>query len=327
MNNNEQNKFERLASLFHQEKTVDKDTQITRETSGVVEDTDFFAVKRIFDAKDLVGQASKVTPPEEAWNIVKSRIKRKHHFSNTGLWRFAAAVIGIILTIGWFAGHDIRSYFLDSEKFIAIVSPNGEVKNLTLADGTDVWLNSGSVLKYSNRFGKANRHVIVEGEALFEVAKDSNNPFTVSLGNSKVIVLGTKFNVKAYLTDDICEVVLVEGSIEYVNSQKNIFIEPGERIREVGGSKNLVVDKVDTEKYILWTNRTANFDSKTLLDLVSVLEQWYGIEFEFANEDAKSYTFTGRINQEHTLDYTLKIIEMTNKVKFVKKGGKILITN
>ncbi|MDO9592502.1 MAG: FecR family protein, partial [Erysipelotrichaceae bacterium] len=220
-----------------------------------------------------------------------------------------------------------RQYFSDPEQFTSIVAPLGDIKNLTLTDGTEVWLNSGSILKFSNLFGKTNRHVIVEGEALFKVFKDDKNAFIVSLGNSRVIVHGTTFNVKAYSTDDKYEVILIEGSVEYVNSKKNIFIEPGERLTETTTSGDLLVDHVDTEKCISWISEKAYFDSKTLLELVTLLETWYNVDFEFANDTTKSYKFTGMITREQTLEYTLKMIEMTNKVKFVKKGGKMLITN
>ena len=327
MNNNDQNKFERLASLFHQEMMDDKDTQNTREGSGISEDADFLAVKKIYEAKDLVSMASEITPPVEAWKKVQFRISRKRLFKKIAYWQYAAAVVAVVLTIGLFAGKNIRSYFSDPEQFTSIIAPLGEVKNLTLADGTDVWLNSGSILKISSRFDKTNRHIVVDGEVLLKVMKDSKNPFIVSLGNSKVIVHGTTFNVKAYSTEDKYEVVLIEGSVEYVNPQKNIFIETGDRISEIRASGDLVVDQVDTEKYTSWTSGKAYFEKQTLLDLVTVLEKWYDVEFEFTKDDAKSYTFTGVINREQTLDYTLHIIEMTNKVKFVKKGGKMLITN
>jgi len=327
MNNNDQNKFERLASLFHQEKMDDKGMQNTCDESGIAKDADFFAVKKIYEAKDLVFLASQIRRPEEAWKKVYSRIRRRHPLRNISYWQYAAAVLAIILTIGVFADKNVRQYFLDPEQFTSIIAPLGDVKNLTLTDGTDVLLNSGSVLRYSNRFGKANRHVIIEGEALFKVIKDDKNAFTVDLGKSKVIVHGTTFNVKNYSSVDICEVVLVEGSVEYLNSQKNIFIVPGERISESKTSGELVVDKVDTEKYTSWTSGKAYFDNQSLLELVMLLEKWYHVDFEFANDTTKSYKFTGMINREQTLDYTLKMIEMTNKVKFVKKGGKMLITN
>lgn len=301
--------------------------QNTREESGITEDADFFAVKKIYEVKELVGQASNVLSPEEAWNKVYARINRKHHFSITGYWRYAAAVIGIIMTIGWFAGQNIHSYFSDPEQFTSISAPLDKIKNVILPDGTDVWLNYGSTLKYSNRFGKTNRYIIVDGEVFLKVVKDSRNPFTVSVGNSKVIVHGTTFNVKNYSSGNTCEVVLVEGSVAYVNSQKNIFIVPGERISEDKTSGDLVVDQVDAEKYTSWTSGKVYFDNQPLHDLVTLLEQWYAVDFEFANDKAKTYTFTGMINREQSLDYTLQIIEMTNKVKFIKKGGKMLITN
>lgn len=327
LNNNEQNKFERLASLFHREKSDGQNTQCSQEESRISEDADLWVVKKIFDFKDLVYLAGKISPAGEAWNKVHSRIKRKHRQRNIGYWQYAAAVITIILTVGLFAGRNIRQYFSDPERYISIVSPLGEIKNLTLSDGTEVWLNSSSTLKYSNLFGKTNRLVIIEGEALFKVFKDSKNPFTVSLGNSKVIVHGTTFNVKDYSSDDKCEVVLIEGIVEYVNSLKSIFLKPGERISEIKASKYLVKDHVNTEIYTSWICGKVYFDNQSLLDLVTLLEKWYNVNFEFANTDARFFKFTGVINREQTLEYTLKIIETTNKVKFVKKGGKMLITN
>lgn len=327
MNKSEQNKFEQLASLFHHELSDGINAENCQQEIGNIEDKDFLAVKRIFDAKDLVDQASKVSSPEVAWYNVHSRISRRHPLRNIVYWKYAAAVLAVALTIGLFTGKNIRSCFSDPEQFISIVSPSGKIKNLTLADGTEVWLNSGSTLKISNRFDKTNRHIMVDGEAFLKVVKDGKNPFAVTLGNSKVIVHGTTFNVKAYSTDDKYELVLVEGSVEYVNSQKNIFIKPGERITETKASGDLLVDHVDIEKCISWISEKAYFDSKTLLELVTLLEKWYNVDFEFANDTTKSYKFTGVINREQTLDYTLKMIEMTNKVKFLKKGGKMLITN
>jgi len=327
MNKIEQNKFERLATLFHHEKMDGKDMHNTLDESGLSEDADFSAVKKIFDAKDLVAQAGKVSPPAEAWVRLHNRISRKRLLNKIFYWPYAAAVIAAILMGGVLFRTDIRAYFSEPEQFISELVPIGEIRNLTLIDGTEVWLNSGSRLTYSTRFDKSHRQVEVDGEAYFKVVKDDQNLFTVLVGNSKVIVHGTAFNVKSYKSEKKCEVVLIEGSVEYVNSRKIIFIEPGERITETIASGDLVIDHVDTEKFIFWISGKAYFEKQTLVDLVSVLEKWYEVEFEFANDTAKSYKFTGMINREQTLDYTLKIIEMTNKVKFVKKGGKMLITN
>lgn len=327
MNNNEQNKFERLASLFHHEMCTDEGMQNNKQESEVTEDTDFLEVKKIFEAKDLVAQINKISPPEEAWKKVHSRINRKRLLKKIVYWQYAAAFVAIFLTVGLFWGKNLQEYFSEPEQFISEVSAIGEIRNLTLPDGSNVWLNSGSILKYSNRFDKTDRLLLVEGEALFKVVKEHDNPFTVTVGDSKIIVHGTVFNVNSYSSADKYEVVLVEGSVEYANSQKSIFIKPGERITEIKSSKNLVVDQVDPEKYISWISGKAYFDNKPLLDLVALLEKWYGVDFEFANVDAKSYAFTGMIDKKNSLDYVLQIIEMTNKVKFIKKGGKMLITN
>jgi transmembrane sensor len=327
MDRNEQNKIERLASLFHHDLSGDKHMPETRQESGVIEDADFNAVKKIFDVKDLVGEAATISHSDKAWQKVHSRIRRKRLYNNIVYWKYAAVLMVIFITAGLFFGKSLSNYFSEPEQFISIVAPNGKIKNLKLPDGTDVWINSGSLLKYSNPFDCANRHIILEGEAYFEVVKEGENPFTVSVGLSKVIVHGTKFDVKSYPSESKCEVILVEGSVEYVNPEKNVFIKPGERLTETRGSGQLEVDHVNTANYTSWKSGKVYFDHQSLIDLVSLLEKWYGVKFEFENNDIRLYTFTGVIIKSNSLDYTLQIIEMTNKVKFVKKGGTMLITN
>ena len=317
MNNNEQNKFERLASLFHHEKSDGKKTQNAQQESGITEDSDFSAVKKIYEAKDLVCQASKVTPPGKAWNKVHSRIRRRHPLRNIVYWQYAAAVIVVILTIGLFVGKNVRQYFSDPEQFISIVSPLGlgEIKNLTLTDGTDVWLNSGSILKFSNRFGKTNRHVIVDGEALFKVVKDNKNPFTVSLGNSKVIVHGTTFNVKGYSTDDKYEVVLIEGSVEYVNSLKNIFIEPGERITEIKASGYLVVDRVDPENYTSWKENKLRFYDTPFEEVLREIGRKYNVTFEIKNRDLLNLKYTATFIDE-SIEEVMQMLKTVSPITY-----------
>ncbi len=333
METNDQNKFEQFASLFHHEIGDDSDIPHMKQESGVVEDDDFKAVKKIHDVKDLVGLASSISHPDTAWRKVHSRIRRKRIFSRKRLfrkivyWQYAAALLVIFLTAGLFFGKNLTNYFSEPEQFISIITPTGKIKNLKLPDGTDVWLNSGSILKYSNRFDKTNRMVNIEGEGYFEVVKDEKNPFTVSMGRSAVIVHGTSFNVKGCQSEGKYEVILVEGSVEYVNSEKSVFIIPGERLTESTVLGRLEIDHVNTANYTSWKSGKVYFDKQSLNDLVTLLEEWYGIKFEFANNDIRLYTFTGVIIKNNSLDYTLQIIEMTNKVKFVKKGGTMLITN
>ena len=327
MDRNEQNKFERLAALFHHGMSEDNGMPGKQPEPRVIEDADFNAVKKIKDVKDLVGLAGEITHPDKAWKMVQTRIRRRSLFKRIAYWQYAAAVMVIFITSGLFFGKNIRSYMSEPEQFVSIVVPIGKIKNMKLPDGTDVWLNSGSQLRYSNRFSKTNRDIQLEGEAYFQVVKDDKNPFTVSVGLSKVIVHGTIFDVKSYSSERKCEVILVEGSVEYVNSERNVFINPGERLTETTISGRIEIDHVNTANYTSWKSGKVYFDNQSLIDLVTLLEKWYGVKFEFANKDIRLYTFTGVIIKNNSLDYTLQIIEMTNKVKFLKKGGTMLITN
>ena len=191
----------------------------TQKESEIIEDADFNAVKKIYDVKDLVGEAATISHSDKAWQKVHSRIRRKRLYNNIVYWKYAAIIMVIFITAGLFLGKTLSNYFSEPEQFISIVTPNGKIKNLKLPDGTEVWINSGSLLKYSNPFDRANRHIILEGEAYFEVCKDKSKPFIVNIKGLQIEVLGTSFNIKAYPDDKQSFTTLVEGKVKPVGNR------------------------------------------------------------------------------------------------------------
>jgi len=238
---------------------------------------------------------------------------------------YAAVFIGaVILSTAFHYFYLADKFSSGSEVFASVSSPRGQITSLTLFDGTTVWLNSGSTLKYSNQFGKGKREVSLEGEALFEVQKDLGHSFIVNMDGSKIKVHGTIFNAKNYHAEK--EVVLLEGKIEYANQGKNVFLKPNERITEDKNTGATTIDQVDASIYSSWIGGKIYFDNESLQDLSLRLERWYDMEFVFEKENIKSYKFTGVINKDKSLDYSLRIIQLTNKVKFRKERDKIIIT-
>ena len=170
MKNNDSHKFELIASVLH-----DEEIDTKHETIGT--DPDFTEAKKVYDLKAQVSQLRQLSPETEAWKKVQSQLSVKRAINWQRILSYAAVFFATALLSTVF-----NYYFLNknasagSEVFASINSPRGQITSLTLFDGTTVWLNSGSTLKYSNQFGISNRAVQLEGEALFEVKKDQNNP-------------------------------------------------------------------------------------------------------------------------------------------------------
>ncbi len=321
MKNNDQHKFELIASILHNEEIETE--QETPEIAG--EDQDFSEAGKVYSVKDQVAQLGKLRSEEEAWKQLRPKILTKRAIDWQKWMNYAAVFIGaVILSTAFHYIYLTDKFSSGSEVFASVSSPRGQITSLTLFDGTTVWLNSGSTLKYSNQFGKGKREVSLEGEALFEVQKDLGHSFIVNMDGSKIKVHGTIFNAKNYHTEK--EVVLLEGKIEYANQGKNVFLKPNERITEDKNTGATTIDQVDASIYSSWIGGKIYFDNESLQDLSLRLERWYDMEFVFEKENIKSYKFTGVINKDKSLDYALRIIQLTNKVKFRKERDKIIIT-
>lgn len=321
MKNNDQHKFELIASILHNEE-IETDQEIP-EIAG--EDQDFSEAGKVYLVKDQVAQLGKLRSEEVAWKQLRPKILTKRAIDWQKWMNYAAVFIGaVILSTAFHYLYLTDKFSSGSEVFASVSSPRGQITSLTLFDGTTVWLNSGSTLKYSNQFGKGKREVSLEGEALFEVQKDLGHSFIVNMDGSKIKVHGTIFNAKNYHAEK--EVVLLEGKIEYANQGKNVFLKPNERITEDKNTGATTIDQVDASIYSSWIGGKIYFDNESLQDLSLRLERWYDMEFVFEKENIKSYKFTGVINKDKSLDYSLRIIQLTNKVKFRKERDKIIIT-
>lgn len=321
MKNNDSHKFELIASILHNEE-VEHGKEMP-EIHG--DERDFEGAEKIYKLKEQVALLGKLSPENEAWKRVLPRISDKRAIDWKRWLSYAAVFVGAVLLSTAFHFFYFGNQDNASEVFASVNSPRGQITSLTLFDGTTVWLNSGSTLKYSNQFGKTQREVSLEGEALFEIKKDQDKLFLLNMGGSQVKVHGTTFNAKNYPAEK--EVVLLEGKVEYINQGKNVYLKPNDRVVENKTSGEMTVDRVDASTYSSWIGGKIYFENESLEDLSLRLERWYDMEFVFESENIKSYKFTGVINKDKSLDYSLRIIQLTNKVKFRKERDKIIITD
>ena len=196
---------------------------------------------------------------------------------------------------------------------------------LVLADGTKVFLNSGSEIRYPEVFGKDRREVFLRVEAWFEVAKDSGRKFLVHAGAMDVKVLGTSFNVKAYEKLETVATTLVEGSVEIACDGESFRIVPGEQFVYDKNSREANVMMVDTELYTSWKDGYYKFRQATLKEIMTTLSLWYGLNVFYQNESAKHVEFTGKVKRYEDIRTLLDKFEQTENVVFDIKENNVFI--
>lgn len=201
----------------------------------------------------------------------------------------------------------------------------GEEYKVILADGTQVWLNSESELRYPIAFSGKERDVYVKGEAYFDVTSDKEKAFIVHAGDVKTKVLGTEFNVMAYAVEEQIEVTLVEGKINVTAGTHQKTILPGKQI--IVSKETLTIEEkpVDTNLYSSWKDGIIYFDELNLEKLTEKLSRWYDIDFVFEDEKLKGYTFTGAVKKAKPIEFTLDFLRTTSDLKFKVEKDKILV--
>jgi|GEM_PF-326562 len=212
-----------------------------------------------------------------------------------------------------------------------LTNPRGsKVIDITLADGSRVWLNAGSSLAYPMQFASKERNVSISGEAYFEVAPDKTKPFKVSKGDMTVEVLGTHFNVHAYDNEREVKVTLLEGSVKVsrqlsVGVRESKTIKPGEQSVSTGNGKLAIKKDVDVEKVMGWKNNEFIFNDDDLNNIMSQISYWYDIDVEFNGRSATNYS--GRISRNASVSKVLNMFEKLGYVKFEINGKKVTVIN
>lgn len=199
--------------------------------------------------------------------------------------------------------------------------PRGGQFFVELSDGTKVWLNSESKLKYPVSFAKGKTRAVelVYGEAYFEVSKSTQHngdAFSLKTNEQHIAVLGTEFNVKAYRNETEILTTLVEGSVSVSNSINKSILKPGEQSKLSQNKSDFEIYQVEIDDQISWRNGEFSFTNKSLEDIMKVLERWYNVDINIANEKMKSIGFTGVISKNQSIDYILEIIKNTNNMTY-----------
>jgi len=216
------------------------------------------------------------------------------------------------------------------EVFNTLTNPRGsKVIDMTLADGSHVWLNAGSSVTYPIAFVGSERKVTITGEAYFEVAHNAAMPFKVNKGEIEVTVLGTHFNINAYEDEADIKVTLLEGSVRVgrgesgVVSRKEVVIKPGQQAVAMSNGQLAISNAVDTEQVMAWKNGLFSFDKADLQTVMRELARWYDIEVVY-EKNIPVQRFWGSIQRTLPLSKVLLFLEKS-EVHFRIEGRKLIV--
>ncbi len=208
--------------------------------------------------------------------------------------------------------------------------PRGGLFNITLSDGTKVWLNSETKLKYPVAFidGKTRNVELIYGEAYFDVSPSSNHKgagFQVYQNEQIVNVIGTKFNIKAYKNDSDIYTTLVEGKVSINTSVSNKVLVPNQQSKFNRINKTIKTITVNATNEIGWIQGDLIFKRKSLKSIMSILSRWYDVDIVFENKEAGEITFTGELNKYQTLEEILSLIKNTSTITAYEIKDKTII--
>lgn len=211
---------------------------------------------------------------------------------------------------------------LDEVLYNILTTPRGGQYGLVLPDGSKVWLNAVSSLRFPTRFSGSEREVYLTGEAYFEVAKNAK-PFLVKTGSSTIQVLGTHFNINAYSDEASANTTLLEGVVKVSNGNTNLLLAPGQQAQVFASGEIKKIKNVDTEQAIAWKNGYFQFDQASLPVLMRQIARWYDIDIAYEGS-VKEYEFVGKITRSARLPAVLKALELSG-VHFKMNGKKLIV--
>lgn len=232
-----------------------------------------------------------------------------------------AAVI-LITFLGTKAFFDWKE---DPVKMQTVIVPAGQRAELLLADGTKVWLNSRSKLKFPDRFQKDARNVELDGEGYFEVTHKEEAPFTVHTSRYDVKVLGTEFNVKAYNSKNQFETSLLKGCVEVSNMNKSqvLRLRPDEQV--ISDGRQLIRSAISDKNYFRWKEGLLCLDDESISSLIEKLELYYDVDILVQKPSLMKYHYSGKLRISDGVEHVLKVLQLKHKFTYTKDEEQNLI--
>jgi transmembrane sensor len=275
---------------------------------------------QIIEARQIVGEIDEINS-QVAFAKVNDRIRNAqpaYRVLNVAMRIAATLFIPLLLVSSWLFYKQFSQPETGKFAMQEITSPVGIRSQVVLPDGSKVWLNAESTLKFSIPFPKNIRNVDLRGEAYFEVTKNQKQPFVVHSGNVEVKVLGTRFDCKAFDEDKNIEVILEIGKValnsNVASGQDESILKPGDRavIDKVTGETRIRNEKI--EKYIAWHTGKLVFDNTSMAEVVSMLERWYGVDVVVQDKNILNYRFTTTFDNE-SIFHVIELLSLSSPIQ------------
>ena len=289
--------------------------------------------KQLFREKDL-WEASQLALPRLTgvefgqWLELQERISatKRRDYRIKEILRIAAIVI-FALGAGWL-GHYFYSGFSFNASQVeqkTIEASKGQIKEIFLADGTHVWLNSDSRLSFPTGFSENNREVELSGEAFFEVTASEEKPFLVKTGNHMVKVTGTRFNICEYPESKIIETTLEEGKVKIISGNLFKDLLPGEQSSYHTESAEIRISKTDLEIYTVWKEGRYDFNNEPVGKIFQIIERWWDVKIEYPEEALKNERISGVLRRYKPVEQHFEVIQQLIPLDFKMTNDVITI--
>ncbi|MCM1051447.1 MAG: FecR family protein [Paenibacillus sp.] len=211
-------------------------------------------------------------------------------------------------------------------RYNTLIIPRGGEYNLTLGDGTRIWLNAKTSLRFPEHFDYSERIVYLEGEAYFEVAKDSARRFKVITSHAEITVYGTEFNIRCYPSEQVSETTLANGSIGFEHNGQSVMLSPGQQARITDGNPEVKILNIDPAVYCSWHTGKFIFEHRSLYQILNQLSDWYDVDFIYSDPDLRHLHFTGDLERYADFSDILSLIGMTTDVSFDIHGTTVTVS-
>lgn len=305
----------------------------------------------------------------EDWQAIRRKLHLSEPFTNKkdptrsvlpSFLKYAAVFI-VAFGMAWAVYHFIPAPAQKNKiTYNQIITRKGQKAKVILSDGSEIWLNAQSRLRYPSAFSDNERKVSLSGEAFFNIKKTSDRkPFLIETGKLKIRVTGTRFNVKAYPDEDVIETTLVEGSITLLrkvgNEYQTIHLKPDQKATLIKNGADISIDEIRSDKptiafmketskktvnkkekivispqvniaaHVGWKNDRLIFENETFEDIAYELERWFDVKIIFMDNSLKKYRYTGKFIHKESLEEILSVIQMTTPFKFKTDKNNVII--
>ncbi len=215
---------------------------------------------------------------------------------------------------------------METTQMNQLVVPRGKRSTIVLADGTKLWLNSGSRAIYPVAFNGKTREIYIEGEGYLEVAHDASMPFYVVSNQIKIKVLGTKFDISAYKEDKSISVVLVEGSVQATTATENLVMKPNQILNYEKLTQRSTIAKANVLEYVSWKDGWMLCNKEQIKSITTKLSRYYDVKISYNDLNLSNMTLTGKLDLKSNCEEVFKVICATAPLKYQVIGHEIFLT-